>query len=572
VAAGLLTVLLLAPAAAVHGEEAERDEAAPAETAGPGTPRGAVAAYLDAVGEGALDEAARYLAVPGGQHGGAGELARKLHEVLEQAVRLDLEEMSSEPEGRLDDGLSPDRERIGAVAFAEDKVPVLLARTRTKAGGEIWRFAPETVSRVGVLHEAVVADPVSEQLPRGLSDWKPLAIPLWKWLVLLALVPAAGLAAWLVVGVLRWLSPRVLRLESTEALRGTAGRLAPPLRLMLAVALFASGEAFLALPITAGDALSAIELALAIAAGAWLATRILDALAAHVEARLRERGQGQLVALVPLGRRSAKIAAMTVTGLALLGTVGLDVTAVIAGLGVGGLAVALAAQKPLENLFSGVTLFADQPVRVGDFCRFGDRIGTVENIGLRSTKVRTLDRTVVSVPNTEFSTIQLENYARRDQLWYHPKLGLRYETTPDQIRYVLVEVRRMLYAHPRVDPDPARIRFVGFGAYSLDLEIFAYVQTTDYGEFLEIAEDLNLRIMDIVARAGTGFAFPSVTAYLEQGEGMPKQRAEEVTEEVAAWREQRALYLPRFPEEQIESLRGRLDYPPHGSPWNGPER
>jgi MscS family membrane protein len=119
----------------------------------------------------------------------------------------------------------------------------------------------------------------------------------------------------------------------------------------------------------------------------------------------------------------------------------INVTALIAGLGVGGIAVALAAQKTLENLFGGITLYADRPVRVGDFCRFGDRVGTVEEIGLRSTRIRTLDRTLVSVPNAEFSNLHLENYTARDRIWYHPTIGLRYETTPDQLRFVLVEVR-----------------------------------------------------------------------------------------------------------------------------------
>ena len=114
--------------------------------------------------------------------------------------------------------------------------------------------------------------------------------------------------------------------------------------------------------------------------------------------------------------------------------------------------------------------------------------------------------------------------------------------------------------------DPARVRFVSFDAYSLDLEVFAYVDVTDYGEFLEIAEDLNLRIMDIVAEAGTGFAFPSQTTYLEQGDGIDAERARTAERRVAEWREREGLFLPRFPKEAIEELDGTLDYPPRGAP------
>ena len=134
-------------------------------------------------------------------------------------------------------------------------------------------------------------------------------------------------------------------------------------------------------------------------------------------------------------------------------------------------AVALAAKDTLANLFGGVTILIDRPFKPGDWITFGDADGVVEEIGLRSTRIRTLERTVITIPNSQFSSMDVENFARRDRFWYKPTLGLRYETTPDQIRYVLVEVRRMLYAHPRVNPDPARIRFKSFGAYSLDLEI-----------------------------------------------------------------------------------------------------
>jgi MscS family membrane protein len=272
---------------------------------------------------------------------------------------------------------------------------------------------------------------------------------------------------------------------------------------------------------------------------------------------------------VPLGRKTVKVAVVALAALSALDTFGFDVTALVAGLGIGGLAVALALQKTLENLFGGATVLADRPVQVGDFCRFGDRVGTVEEIGIRSARIRTLDRTVVTVPNADFATMQLENYSQRDKIWYHPTLGLRYETTPEQLRYVLVEVRRMLYAHPKVDPDPARIRFTGFGDYSLDLEVFAYVKVTDFGEFLEVAEDLNLRLMDIVADAGTDFAFPSNTTYLAQDGGLDAERVDAAEQAVAKWREEQRLFLPGFPDSEIGDLASTLDYPPKGSPSAG---
>jgi MscS family membrane protein len=268
-----------------------------------------------------------------------------------------------------------------------------------------------------------------------------------------------------------------------------------------------------------------------------------------------------------------KILIATFAGVAVLHSFGVNVITVLAGLGVGGIAVALAAQKTLENFIGGITLYADQPVRVGEFCRFGGTVGTVDEVGLRSTRVRTLDRTVVTIPNAEFSNLQIENFARRDRIWYHPTIRLRYETTPDQMRYILVEGLRLLYAHPKIDSASARIRFVGFGSSSLDLEVFSYVTVNDYGEYLEVAEDLNLRIMDLVAAAGSRMALPAQTTYLEEGHGLDPDRARAAEAQVQAWREQRELWLPRFPREKIAEIDSTLAYPAGGAaPGTGPVR
>jgi MscS family membrane protein len=216
-------------------------------------------------------------------------------------------------------------------------------------------------------------------------------------------------------------------------------------------------------------------------------------------------------------------------------------------------------------LFGGISLILDQPVRVGDFCRFGDTTGTVEEIGLRSTRVRTLDRTVVSVPNAQFSALTLENFAPRDRVRLHFTLGLRYETSPDQLRYVLVEVRKLLYAHPKLEREPARIRFVGLGAHSLDLEVFAYASTASFDEFLAVREDVYLRIMDIVAESGTGFAFPSSTTYVARDRGLDADKGRAAEARVAQWRGADSLYLPEFPGEVVSALGGTLDYPPRGA-------
>ena len=256
---------------------------------------------------------------------------------------------------------------------------------------------------------------------------------------------------------------------------------------------------------------------------------------------------------------------MIIGALVILYIAGINIAAALTGLGIGGIAIAFAAQKTLENLFGGIMIISDQPVRVGDFCRAGDYLGTVENIGLRSTRIRTLKRTVVSVPNGQLALMSLENFAMRDKTWFHHTLHLRYETTADQLRYILAEIRKMLYGHSKVESASARIRFVRFGNSSLDLEVFAYVLEAEYEPFLHIQEDLLLRIIDIVEASGSGFALPSQTTYLAGDVGLDAAKSQKAIETVRQWREQGKLPFPDFSPETISEMDSKIEYPPPDS-------
>ncbi|MCZ7566591.1 MAG: mechanosensitive ion channel family protein [Burkholderiales bacterium] len=308
---------------------------------------------------------------------------------------------------------------------------------------------------------------------------------------------------------------------------------------------------------------------LAVLAHAALIWLIFLLAARSADAVIRMRDMGAYALDAQLVRLVSKLVAALLTIYALVNlaeSLGVSVAPMLAGLGVGGLAVALAVRPTLENIVAGFVLFADAPVRVGEFCQFGDKMGTVEAIGLRSVRVRGLDRTVITVPNAEFCQLQLVNFTRRDAILLHARLQLRYETTPDQLRLVLARLRELLIRHPRVSPDPARVRFVGYGASSLDLEIFAFVETRDFSEFLAIQEDLNLRIKDIVAACGAEFAFPSQTLYLERSHGLDAALTKAAETEVARWRSENRLPFPDYDEATRRELSNNLDYPPEGSP------
>lgn len=229
--------------------------------------------------------------------------------------------------------------------------------------------------------------------------------------------------------------------------------------------------------------------------------------------------------LVKVMFRIATIVVVTVIAVMAMQRLGVPVAGLIAGVGVGGLAIALAAQSTLENFIGGVILYADQPVRVGDFCKFGERRGVVEEVGLRSVKLRTLDRTIVTVPNADFAKLQLENLAERDRVLLRENLRLRYETTREQLQGVMAELESMLKEHERIAEEPLRVRFIGFGEYYLEIELYAYAMTDAWPEFLEIREDILLKVMGIVERSGTRLALPTEIHY-EGGQTVSAARSE----------------------------------------------
>jgi MscS family membrane protein len=207
----------------------------------------------------------------------------------------------------------------------------------------------------------------------------------------------------------------------------------------------------------------------------------------------------------------------------------------LAGLGVGGIAVALAAQKTLENVIGGIALIFDRALNVGDWLKWGEIVGTVEDVGLRSTRIRTLDRTLLSVPNGQVSAVSLETLSARDKFWFHPMISLRYDTTTSQMHSVLQGIRSLLAKEPRIERDSVRVRFLRFGVSSLDIDVFAYFLSRDYGEFLEGQEVLLFQIMETIQSAGTSLALPSQTMYLRDA-GMPGAINQERTSAATAIR------------------------------------
>src|SRR6266404_5567777 len=384
----LVALALSVPAAARSEAPAPGAEPArPATALGPEVPRGAMARFLAACREGHYARAAEYLnlrQLPQSVRAQRGaELARELETVLDRALWVDLDRLSDKPEGDPEDGLPALRDSLGTIETTTGPVEVLIERVSQPGGPPVWKIAASTVAAIPALYDEFGWGPLAKRLPAPFFQLRFLQIRLWQWIGLVLLVAAAGLR-------------------------------------------------FLALAVPVQRFFAGAEKALAIVAVTWLVLRGLDVLMARFERRLDQHRHLRAMATVPLGRRSLKVFVAAVAFIAALQNFGFNVTGLIAGLGVGGLAVALAAQKTVENLFGSVSLVADQPVRLGGVCRFGDTVGTVEDIGLRSTRVRTVDRTLVTIPNAQFSALALENRSLRDRIPVRATLTLPQGTSAER--------------------------------------------------------------------------------------------------------------------------------------------
>jgi MscS family membrane protein len=289
--------------------------------------------------------------------------------------------------------------------------------------------------------------------------------------------------------------------------------LPPPLRLIFVALIIYWIQTHASFTLLARQFWSILAWGIAALGVIWLLIRANGRAESFTLSRLKDRASGS-AAVLRLVRRM-------VDGLILFGALlfafnhfGVNPSAALTGLGVGGIAVALAAQKTLENVVGGISMIADHAVHVGDVLKIGETTGTIESVGLRSTRIRTPDRTLVTIPNGQIANLSLETLSARDSFWFHPIVGLTYETSPEQIRAIISGVHNLLLEQTNADRTSVRVRLLRLGSFSLDVDVSAYFYARDWNRFLEIQEEMLLRIMEIVKQTGAEIAFPSQTMYL----------------------------------------------------------
>ena len=487
-----------------------------ADPLGRSSPRGTIVEFMRAAERDDSVAAARYLQLTPGQRRDPEALVDNLKELVVRHFDQAIGSISDAPDGALDDGLPLDREQVGPLVIGETRAVITLVRVKDPQAGRIWLVSAETLAQVPMLRRSVAPTWVERVMPASLLGRDAFGISWAQWVALLGslIVPAlllvaiSGLAARLAAVLLRHPAHR-------ELLEHWHSELRWPASAVLALGIHLTALLALGLPLTFRLAWARVGLAFLVLCLAWLLRRVLTLAFERARSIAWGKDRANTQSLLLLGERVVKAVLILGALLAILAVAGVDMGTALAGVGIGGVALALGAQKTVENFLGGVFLLSDKALAVGDLCSISNRVGRVEDITLRSVRLRMMDQSLLSIPAGVLAQAGIENFATREKLLLQTMLRLRHGTNVDQLQRILEGIRALLAQEARLEPDSARIRLVDIGQQAIELELFAYVLTVDFTEFLDTRETLLLKIAALVEAAGSGFAQPTTSISIE---------------------------------------------------------
>jgi MscS family membrane protein len=483
------------------------------------TPAGTVFGFLQAADPGNYGIAAQYLQMSPARRQSEGDaIAMKLDVVMNHAFVGSLRP-SRQPEGALQEDVPFDRQKLGTMSAGDVEVDLELVRVTDPNSGKIWLISSSTLTKVPELYDQVEARRVETKLPAWTVKHEFAAMPLWQWFALLLLIPVAAAAAWMLLVLLqfpmRWWARRHGHADLVQWRSVSA-----PAWLFVGTLLHRIFATYLGIPLLPRHYYNQLVAVAVIVGAFWILWRIIRWFLLRVRNRALARGHSGTGSLMLLGERIIKAVVVIIALFLILDVLGFNMSTALAGVGIGTLAVGFGAQKTIENLFGGVSVLGDEVMRVGDVCKFGDRTGTVEDIGLRSTRVRTEERTLLAIPNGTVATINVENLSRRDKILFKTVLGLHTDTSSADVRHVLDEIRGVLTNHKKVETNSVRVRLIEMTSNALNVELVSYVLTRDFNEFAEVREELLLQIMRFVEDSGTTLASSAQTLLLSGEPGL----------------------------------------------------
>lgn len=456
-----------------------------------------------------------------------GELLQQLRYVWARQEILNIETISDHPDGHLDDGLPSYRDQIGEVELKGGVVAITMQRVPDGKGGRIWKISNATVARIPEMWQELGYSPAVERIRQVLPDFHLLGMENWQVLfVALSFVLAWPLASLICMSIAHFLVHRPGPFQDA-----IASFLKFQFRFFLYIILVRMAVIQIGLTLYSKALLQSVGFIYI--AFVVLLLGVINLLHGYQTRRLIQAGSEHYVAMLKPIATVVKVLMVITIALIWADNAGYDMTTIIAGLGVGSLAVALAAQKTLENIIGAITIYTARPINPGDFCRFGTTVGTVEEIGLRSTMIRTLNRTLVSIPNAVFASDEVENYSQRDWIRYFRYLRLEISSV-EQLQKLLLQLRELFQATDSLKPDTISIRFDEITDNTAHVRIDAGVSTHDFQKYLEVAEELNLQIIDAVQKLGARFSGPGQQLTLYQQKDGSGQTTDELERYLAA--------------------------------------
>jgi len=394
-----------------------------------------------------------------------------------------------------------------------------------------WRFTAETVAAVPELYEAtrdieLVAGVTQSaevtpamwlraQMPESLQA-RSFLLENWQWLGMLVLLVLGMLLDRLITGIVRAAVEGYLERRVENVGKGELSRALRPLGVLVAALVWWPGIFWLGLPTRFLEvAVVAIKFATA-TAFVWLAYRVVDVVTAVLDLRAR-RSEGKFDdLLVPLVGTASKVVVVAFGLLFIADTLDLPIASVVAGLGIGGLAVALAAQDAVKNFFGSLMVIIDRPFSVGDAVKIGDVEGSVAELGFRSTRIRTFYNSLVTIPNGNLISATVDNLGARQIRRWRTMLSLTYDTPPEKIETFCEGVRQLILDHPLTVKDSFHVWMNEFSSSSLDVLLQTFFDTTDYAEEMRGRHQLALAILRLADELGVEFAFPTQTVHMAQ--------------------------------------------------------
>ena len=473
------------------------------------TPRRAISAFARAAQRGDLVLASRY--AQGGHNRPQARievLVGRLAQLMNRYFHQPTSSISDAPEGSLVDGLPLDRERLGPLRVGTREESIELVRVTDPVAGPIWLISADTLARIGALDDEDTVTLPERLLPeplfkRAFFDFTYADLLLWAASFVLPMLLLPPLFRFGHALVRRFLPARA---EAVYAwYRGTRAPVVVFLALLAHLAALTWFGPTLSFRILYGRFI----VVLLVAVLAWGLKRAFSVFFGRTGAQLQDRGRTGVRSVMLLGERLLNVLLLLVAVLVVLAVVGFDMKTVLAGLGIIGVALALGAQKTIENILGGMMLLADEAIAVGDLCRINNRLGTVEDITLRSVRFRTVEHTLLSIPAGVLAQAELENFATRGKILAHHRLRLAYDTSAQQLRRIRARMAALIEADPALEHPLSRVHIVEFGPGGIEVEIYGYVLTHDVPRFLIVREDLLLQAIAIVEDEGARFAPPA---------------------------------------------------------------